>query len=87
MTYIIESMRTHAGVPTEREAKRKGQRVEILSPNVGQPLVLVYRDDHNHLLQGTQIERVEDAGPDVLTITTRNYVYTFIKGGCANEIC
>ncbi|MNV11745.1 hypothetical protein D3C71_1023200 [compost metagenome] len=77
MTYIIESIRTHGGTPTEREARRKGQRVDILNLNVGQPLVLAYRDDYNHLLHGSRVESVE--GDDVLTVTTRNIVYTFVR--------
>ncbi|WP_157692466.1 hypothetical protein [Paenibacillus tuaregi] len=79
MTYIIESIRTHGGTPTDREARRKGQRVEILNLNVGQALLLVYRDDHNKILQTSRVESI--AGYDVLTVKTANSVYTFRKGG------
>lgn len=78
MIYVIESIRHHDGTPYEREARRKGQRVDILNLNVGQPLVLAYLDDHNRILETTPVTSVFTRDAQ-LVITTLNSVYTFGK--------
>ncbi|WP_342480445.1 hypothetical protein NST07_25870 [Paenibacillus sp. FSL L8-0340] len=76
--YVIESIRNLDGTAHEREAQRKGQRVEILNCTVGQALLLVYRDDYNKLLRTSPVTNVL-AGASELVVWTQNSEYTFRK--------
>ncbi|MGF7045729.1 hypothetical protein J2T13_000189 [Paenibacillus sp. DS2015] len=79
MIYVIESIRNRDdGSPHEREARRKGQRVELLSYDVGSPMLVCYRDDHNSILRTSEVVSVlgSDCG-SFRRITTKNTVYTF----------
>ncbi|MEC0328728.1 hypothetical protein P4H42_03705 [Paenibacillus macerans] len=78
--YVIESIRTHDGVPTERHFRRKGQHVHIAHLKRGEALVAVYVDDGGKLLRTTRVQQIADEG-DTLIVTTRNGVYTFVKEG------
>lgn len=77
--YVIESIRNRAdGNPHEREARRKGHRVEILHCCVGDSLLFAYRDDGGKVLRTSAVSSVSH-GDDDLVVWTRNTVYHFTK--------
>lgn len=78
--YIIESIRNRDGTPHEREARRKGQRVEILSCEVGAPMLVCYRDDINRIMRSSPVIHVHQTeGNETILVHTENSVYTFEK--------
>lgn len=80
-SYIIESIRNLDGTAHEREARRKGQRVEILRCEVGEPLLVCYRDDGNKILRTTAVTNVLHTDGDAeVVVYTQNSEYTFVKG-------
>lgn len=79
-SYVIESIRNLDGTAHEREARRKGQRVEILRCTIGEPLIVCYRDDGNKLLRTTAVSNVLYAdGADEVVVYTQNTEYSFWK--------
>ena len=80
--YTLESIRNLDGTPHEREARRKGQRVNIVFGSIGYSAVIVYVGQSSHIRTSpiTAIER----GIGTLTVRTQNSVYTFRKE-TANE--
>jgi hypothetical protein len=87
--YVIESIRNRDGSPHEREARRKGQRVELLQYGPGAPMLVCYRDDHNKILRTSAIENTfyTDGEQDIV-VHTQNTVYTFRRlpeGGGADR--
>ncbi|MEC0167897.1 hypothetical protein [Paenibacillus graminis] len=82
--YVIESIRNLDGkggsVPHECEARRKGQRVELLRCENGAPLLVCYRDDHNKILRTSAVQSVlHTDGDENIAVYTQNTVYTFGK--------
>ncbi|MEW9697985.1 hypothetical protein [Paenibacillus sp. SI8] len=75
MIYVIDSIRHRDGTPHEREARRKGHRVEIVNCRVGQSMVYGYVDE------GTAVHTslVQDVitGEGELVVWTDNSEYTF----------
>lgn len=78
--YIVESVRYPEGTPHEREARRKGHRVQIAHLKRGEVMAAVYVDDGGKLLRTTRVREIEQ-NDDVLIVHTRNSVYTFRKEG------
>lgn len=76
--YVIESIRNTDGTAHEREARRKGQRVEIVALYVDLPLFLRYLDEENASLRTSCVRSIEESA-DGLVVTTKNTVYTFRK--------
>lgn len=80
--YVIESIRYPDGTPHERDARRKGHRVQIAHLKRGEVMAAVYVDDGGKLLRTTRVrEIVRTDGDEVLVVRTRNSVYTFRKEG------
>lgn len=78
--YVIESIRNLDGSPHEREARRKGQRVELLRCEPGAPLLACYRDDYNKILRTSTAKHVlATDGAEEVVVYTQNSVYTFRK--------
>jgi hypothetical protein len=84
LIYVINSIRDREkGAPREREARRKGHRVEIAQLNEGAPMTLIYVDDGGKTLTTSTVvtHGVDPDGSygDYLVVITRNSVYTFLK--------
>lgn len=83
MYYVIERIRQKNGQPHEREARRKGHRVQLVELTLGSPLILTYPDDGNKVLQTSAVEafNVNDDGSlrERVVIQTRNSVYVLQK--------
>ncbi|OMC96235.1 hypothetical protein BJP49_11075 [Paenibacillus odorifer] len=77
-SYVIESISNLDGTTHEREARRKGQRVEILRCEVGAPMLVCYRDDGNKILRTSFVRSIADSD-GVVSVVTSNTVYTFGK--------
>ena len=79
--YVIERIRQKNGQPHEREARRKGHRVQIVTLEIGSPMILSYPDDGNKILQTSAVEAfsVDGAGELSGIIQTRNSVYVLRK--------
>ncbi|MNC33297.1 hypothetical protein D3C75_816850 [compost metagenome] len=79
-SYVIDSIRNLDGTAHEREARRKGQRVEILNCEVGAPMLVCYRDDGNKLLRTSAVANVlySDSADEVV-VYTQNTEYSFVK--------
>lgn len=78
MNYVIESVNNADGTPHERDARRKGHRVEIIRCTIGAPLTYRYIDEENARVRTSNVNNVLVSG-DVLVVWTRNTVYTFTK--------
>lgn len=78
--YVIGSIRTHDGVPHEREYRRKGQRVHIKHIKRGEVMAVIYVDDRGKILRTTRVQQIAGDGGRLI-VTTRNSVYTFVKEG------
>ena len=80
--YTIESIRNLDGTPHEREARRKGQRVELLRYERGLPLLICYRDDYNKILRTSAVQDVLTSDEaETVAVYTKHTVYTFRKEG------
>jgi hypothetical protein len=81
MIYEIERVRAFNGEPKEREARRKGHRVEILSLELDEPLLIRYIDDGYAVLQtsGVMAYNANYKTENHLTVQTKNTVYVFRK--------
>ncbi|WP_337102366.1 hypothetical protein [Paenibacillus sp. YIM B09110] len=79
MTYVIESVRNHDGSVHERELRRKGQRIIIVKLGLFSPLLAVYVDDGDAVLQTSNVIAYDGKGTDCDTVKTRNTIYTFRK--------
>lgn len=79
-SYVIESIRNLDGTAHERESRRKWQRVEILRCDIGEPLLVCYRDDGNKILRTSAVTNVLHTDDDnAVTIYTQNTEYSFVK--------
>lgn len=79
-SYVIESIRNLDGTAHEREARRKGQRVEILRCDVGAPMLVCYRDDGNKILRTSTVRTVLYTDfYEAVAVYTQNTVYMFGK--------
>jgi hypothetical protein len=81
MNYVIERIRKKSGGSHEREARRKGHRVQIGLLQIGAPMLLVYVDDDDKVLRTSPVEAYscEPDGSigDYLSVQTQNTVYCF----------
>ncbi|GIQ63666.1 hypothetical protein PACILC2_22340 [Paenibacillus cisolokensis] len=76
-TYIIESIRDIDGGPHERDERRRGQRVQIVTLTVGERFIAYYVDEGTYLR--TSLVRSVLTGDNVLKVRTENSVYTLRK--------
>lgn len=83
MIYTIVRIRDKSGNPHEREARRKGHRVDIAFLRVGLPMMLVYIDEEDARLLTSPVEEYSRDGEvnpeDRLIVKTRDSVYVFEK--------
>lgn len=79
--FIVEAIRIRSdNSPHEREARRKGQRVNVLQLEAGRNLIAEYIDDPGYVLRTSTVEEWEIShASGLLTVTTENTVYTFRK--------
>jgi hypothetical protein len=77
MTYVIKSIRHKDGTPHEREVRRKGQRVSIISCRVGSSMIYGYVDDGSVVHTSMIIDAL--VGEGELVVWTQNTEYTFVK--------
>lgn len=78
MTYVIESVSNADGTPHERNARRKGHRVEITRCTIGSPLLYRYLDEEGARVRTSKVTNVL-IGEGLLVVWTRNSLYTFSK--------
>jgi hypothetical protein len=80
MIYTIESIvDRRTGEPTERDARRKGHRIEVIWLSPGEPMLLKYVDEGSILTTSGVWEHHHL--PDSLVVKTRNSIYTFKSEG------
>lgn len=85
MIYIIERItRRQDGSTHERELRRKGHRVSIVTLMIGAPMIAVYVDDDNKVLTTSNVILISRFG-DVLKVSTSNSVYTLREAG--DSVC
>lgn len=77
MTYVIKSIRHKDGTPHEREARRKGHCVNILSCRVGASMIYAYADEGSVVHTSMVIDALTGEGE--LVVWTQNTEYTFVK--------